>query len=150
MLNQYIVGKSLLIGDVEPALYRPMVYVSEREPMIKVKEAIKDAGGDIVVSDESMLPLRTKSMDSSMLNFTGDPYKIINMLKELARVSRDRIIVVGWQPDKGWGTTPLFTSELGVIKNKVKAFASNYLNEYLEFSDRYVYVIYMSDSDLGK
>ncbi|WP_291765041.1 hypothetical protein [Caldivirga sp. UBA161] len=143
-VNSFMIGKSLVIGDVEPALMVPSIYVTDDVGNVRVKEAVNEVGGDLVLSSYVKLPIRDKAVESSVLNLTGNVNNIILYINELIRVSKLSVVIVGWQPDKGWSTTPLFTSELGVIKNKVKALASLYVHDVFELNDKYIYVLYMN------
>ncbi|ABW02070.1 hypothetical protein [Caldivirga maquilingensis] len=143
-VNDFMIGRSLVLGDVEPALTVPSIYVTDDAGNVRVKRAVSETGGDLVLSSYVKLPIRDKAVESSVLNLTGDINNIARLINELIRVSKLSVVIVGWQPDKGWSTTPLFTSELGVIRNKVKALASLYPHDVFELSDRYIYVLYMN------
>ena len=143
-VNSFMIGKSLVLGDVEPALTVPSIYVTDDMGNVRVKKAVSEVGGDLVLSSYVKLPIRDKAVESSVLNLTGNVNNITSLISELIRVSKLSVVIIGWQPDKGWSTTPLFTSELSVIKNKVKALASFYTHDAFELNDRYVYVLYMN------
>ncbi|MGC8571052.1 hypothetical protein [Caldivirga sp.] len=143
-VHGFMIGRSLVLGDAEPALTIPSIYVTDDVGNTRIKKAVNEAGGDLVLSSYVKLPVRDKAVESSVLNLTGNVSNITTLINELIRVSKLTVVIVGWQPDKGWSTTPLFTSELSVIRNKVKAFASLFPHDVFELSDRYIYVLYIN------
>lgn len=146
MINvfRFMVGRSLVLGDAEPALTVPSIYITNDLSNVKVKEAVLEVGGEVVVSSYVKLPIRDKAVDSGVLNLAGGIHDVVAIIRELIRVSRLAVIVAGWQPDKGWSTTPLFTSELSVIRSKVRALASLYPHDEVELSDKYIYILYLN------
>ena len=141
---RFMIGRSLVLGDAEPALMAPSIYVTEEVSNAKVKNAVLEVGGDVILSSYVKLPVRDKSIDSGILNLAGGLSDIVAIMRELIRVSRLTVVIAGWQPDKGWSTTPMFTSELSVIRNKVRAVASAFPHDELELSDKYIYVLYLN------
>ena len=133
-------GKVLVLGDPSTAYQEASIYVSEGLDE-RIVRGVNEAGGDYVVASYLMLPIRDGAVDVVVMDSVGGPETVVKIFNEAVRVAKDELVVMQWQPEKGWSTTPMFVSGLAVVRNKLRALASGYSHEYREEGARYTYII---------